>query len=111
MGNDAGVADALAAFGARSSDVDDARARQREQDFGVYPENWKAVRVFLALSTQWRMVALSSLGGGHVLHTGLDYSAVEPTCRLMGIKPERRAAIFRKLRIMEEAALDALLSS
>jgi hypothetical protein len=28
---------------------------------------------------------------------------------MMNIKPKRRAAVFQKLRVMEEAALDALL--
>ncbi|TCK96252.1 DUF1799 domain-containing protein [Paraburkholderia sp. BL9I2N2] len=106
---DAGVAAALAAFGARPEDVERAREQQAENDFEVYPENWRAVQVFLALSTQWRTVAISTMTRARLIHTGLDYAAIEPVFRMMGIKPKRCAAIFQKLRVMEEAALDALL--
>ena len=105
---DAGVADALAAFGARAEDVAQARTQQSEPEFGVYPENWPAVQVFLALTTQWRTVAVSTWGSARLIQTGLDYSAIEPVMKLTGVKPKRRAAIFEKVRIMEEAALDAL---
>jgi hypothetical protein len=98
---DAGVAAALAAFGARE--------QQAENDFEVYPENWRAVQVFLALSTQWRTVAISTMTKARIVHTGLDYAAIETVFRMMGVRPKRRAAIFQKLRVMEEAALDALL--
>lgn len=108
---DAGVAAALAAFGARPVDVDTAIAQQVDRDFSVYPENWQAVQVFLAMSTQWRTVAFSSVGGARLIQTGIDYTALEPVLRLLGVKPKRRAALFQKLRIMEEAALDALLPS
>ncbi|MFM0736813.1 DUF1799 domain-containing protein [Paraburkholderia xenovorans] len=108
-GVDAGVAAALAAFGARSEDVERARKQQTEDDFDVYPENWPAVQVFLALSTQWRAVGISTMTKARIVHTGLDYAVIEPVFRMMGIKPKRRVAIFQKLRVMEEAALDALL--
>jgi hypothetical protein len=109
---DAGVAAALAAFGARQADVETARAQQADRDFEVYPENWKAVQVFLAMSTQWRTAAFSTMAGARLVHLGLDYNALEPVLRLLCIRqPKRRAAIFQKLRVMEEAALDALLPS
>lgn len=107
---DHGVATALAAFGARDRDVDAARERAVEPDFEVYPENWDAVQLFLALSTQWRAVAFGTLASARVLHTGLDYTAVESVARLTGIPRSRRAAVFQQLRVMEEAALDVLLS-
>ncbi|MFL9883117.1 DUF1799 domain-containing protein [Paraburkholderia agricolaris] len=106
---DAGVADALAAFGARHADVASARERAPEPAFEVYAENWDAVQVFSALSTQWRMAAFSGFGAARLVHTGLDYSAIEPVYRLIGIGRDRRAAIFQQIRVMEEAALDALL--
>jgi hypothetical protein len=106
---DSGVAAALAAFGARPEDVARAREQQADTDFEVYPENWLAVQVFLALSTQWRAVGISTMTKARIVHTGLDYAVIEPVFRMMDIKPKRRAAIFQKLRVMEEAALDALL--
>lgn len=65
--------------------------------------------MFLALSTQWRAVGISTMTKARIVNTGLDYAAIEPVFRMMGIKPKRRAAIFQKLRVMEEAVLDALL--
>lgn len=106
---DAGVADALAAFGARQADVKLAREQAPEPAFEVYEENWDAVQVFSALSTQWRMSAFSGFGAARLVHTGLDYGAIEPVYRLIGIRRDRRAAIFQQIRVMEEAALDALL--
>jgi hypothetical protein len=74
----------------------------------VYEENWDAVQVFSALSTQWRMSAFSGFGVARLVHTGIDYGAIEPVYRLLGIARASRAAIFQQLRVMEEAALDAL---
>lgn len=107
---DHGVATALAAFGAREHDVAVARERAAEPEFEVYPENWDAVQLFLALSTQWRAVAFGTMASARVLHTGLDYTAVESVARLTGIPRSRRAAVFQQIRVMEEAALDVLLS-
>lgn len=45
-----------------------------------------------------------------MLHTGLDYSALEPVLRLLDVKRKRRAALFQQIRVMEEAALEVLLS-
>ena len=103
------VVAALAAFGARSSDLQRAGELRADGVCQVYPENWPAVEVFLALATQWRVVALSTLASARLVQTGLDYTAVESVMRLFGIRPKRRAAIFRKVRAMESAALDVLL--
>jgi hypothetical protein len=60
-----------------------------------------SVGLFLALGTQWKYVA----GGlGPPIRIGLDYAAVEPTARGMGINVTPR--IFADLRVMEEEALD-----
>jgi hypothetical protein len=105
---DDGVADALSAFGAREIDVKQARELAPEPAFEVYDENWDAVQVFLALSTQWRISALSGFGAARMVHTGIDYGAIEPVYRLLDIPRGRRVAIFQQLRVMEGAALDAL---
>lgn len=81
-------------------------AAQREASiFGVWPENWRALRVFLAMSTQWRMV-----GGMSVMRTGLDYGvldAVDSRIRTSPDAPEPdRFTLFRQIRDMERTALD-----
>jgi hypothetical protein len=77
-----------------------------DEAFQVWPENWQAVEVFCALSTQWRSVALSSMATARVMMTGIEYSAIEPVCRLMGIRKRDRATLFQRLRVMESAALE-----
>jgi hypothetical protein len=108
---DADVVAALEAFGARAVDLERAGELQAAGVCHVYPENWPAVQVFLALATQWRVVAMSTMTTARLIQTGLDYTAIEPVMRLFGVKPKRRAAIFQKVRAMEAAALDVLMPS
>ena len=69
--------------------------------FEVWPENEDAVRLFLALSTQWRFA-----GGGVV--TGLIYASAEAVMRMRGVKRAKMPVLFDALRVMEGAALDVL---
>ncbi|AEA59775.1 DUF1799 domain-containing protein [Burkholderia gladioli] len=106
---DAGVIGALRAFGASPESLETASALVDNAAFEVYEENWEAVKVFLAASTQWRVVGLG--GFGHALvHTGLDYVALEVIMRMQCIPRSRRAAVFDQVRVLEEGALDALHS-
>lgn len=54
--------------------------------------------LFFALDTQWRRAGMS----GERL--GIDYGAVEPTARMMGV--EMTPLRLSDLRIMEAAALE-----
>lgn len=67
----------------------------------MWPENWLAVSVFTVLSTQWRMAPM----GGAV---GLDYGAIHPTLRLIGVPRAQWAELFNELRVMESAALQTM---
>lgn len=59
-----------------------------------------AVGLFLALDTQWRTAGMTG-----VLQ-GLDYQAIEPTARLLGLA--LNPAAFHDLRVLEAEALKAL---
>lgn len=59
-----------------------------------------AALLFLALSTQWRLAGMSGV------RVGIDYSAVEPTARLIGVALDRE--VFLDLRAMELEALQTL---
>jgi len=87
--------DALAAFG-----LVDASAAP-DQGIEVWPENWKTVEVFTAMSTQWQTAGM----GGVV---GLRYESLPAVMRWCAVPPAERAAVFHGLRVMEGAALEAL---
>lgn len=62
-------------------------------------EEYAAAGLLLALSTQWQRVGMAAVA------TGLDYKAIEPTARLLGI--ELTPAVFLNLRTMEAEVLQA----
>jgi hypothetical protein len=67
-------------------------------DVEIWPENTRAVEVFVALSTQWR----TGFSGA----TGLDYSVLPVVFDLHGLGKAKRQAVFPDLQIMERAALN-----
>lgn len=74
-------------------------------DFDVYAENMATVGCFVALQTQWRVIA----GFGGAVYQGLDYAAVTPLLlRNCGVKRKDEADVFAGLQIMEAAALPVL---
>lgn len=73
--------------------------------FAVHPDNEISVRLFLALSTQWRCQSLSTLGRAVIIRTGLDYAAIEATQRLTGLVLDDND--FARLRLLESEALKA----
>jgi hypothetical protein len=65
----------------------------------VWPDMQAGVAIFMSLSTQWRMA--SGLSG--TFATGLDYQAIEPTARMIGV--ELSPAVFSDVRALESASL------
>jgi len=76
--------------------------KERDQRFGVWPQNWNTVQAFHASITQWR-VAVGMAGGGR---TGFDYAGVRAGLKMAGLalSPDEWA----DFRHMEIAALNAL---
>jgi len=74
--------------------------RQRPDDFAVLEENWEILMFFLRVSTQWRV----SMAGP----TGLDHGVTLSLLSLYAVEQEKRVEIFEGVRIMEDAALDAM---
>ncbi|OFL27849.1 DUF1799 domain-containing protein [Neisseria sp. HMSC075C12] len=62
---------ALSLFGFDDSDV-------LSDEVEVWPNNWEAVQLFLAVSGQWRV----SMAGAYAL----DYNAVDVAMDMMGVK-------------------------
>ncbi|PIV30487.1 MAG: hypothetical protein COS35_06485 [Zetaproteobacteria bacterium CG02_land_8_20_14_3_00_50_9] len=79
-----------------------------EETFAIWPENARALELFLALGTQWR-TSLVPVQGGFFRHVdGLDYQAAEAVMRIDCDR--NRKDLFSRLRIMESAALEELNS-
>lgn len=64
----------------------------------MWPDNIESVNVFIAVSTQWRTGASGA--------TGLDYTALEATMRMMNIK--EHAEVLEDIRTLEDSALDTM---
>lgn len=73
-----------------------------DDEFAVWPENWKALEVFMAMSTQWRVAV--GMGGAQWL--GLDYAALPVVEDRLAV--EDRADTFARLRLIERGALSAM---
>lgn len=86
------VLDDLVTLGAER---DQAEAAVGDEDFGVWPENWDAVRVFTACATQWRISA------GH--RTGLDYAALYAVIQMLGITANED--LLARIQVLEAEAL------
>lgn len=83
--------------------IDPALFTDDEAEEGVWPENAPAVDAFLAVSTQWRMVASA---GGPLVYGGLDYTGVRAGLDLAGITPS--PALWADVQLIEAGALGAL---
>lgn len=92
------IEDALA-LGASDEDIARLARMRPPEDFQVLPENWPALRLFLAMQTQWRAAAMGGL-------IGLDYGVLDGVARLSGIVLDED--VFARLRILEMAALEVV---
>lgn len=90
-------ANMLAAWG-MSADMAAHFAASAED--AVWPENWRPVEVFAAMTTQWRH--------GFNGPTGLDYAALPPVMDYAGVPVTDRADVFESVRVLEIEALEAM---
>ena len=66
----------------------------------LLPENARAVSAFMAAETQLRYAPSGR-------PTGLDYAGVEALLRFEEARPKRRRRMFRDIRVMERALVQA----
>ncbi|MEN9671433.1 MAG: hypothetical protein RL018_1710 [Pseudomonadota bacterium] len=106
--DNAGVETALDVFGITTPEAAEWLAQINpvieKQDFEVLPENLMAVQVFLAMQTNWRVIA----GMAGIVWQGLDYSALPAVFQLMAIPKKQHPALFQDLRLMEAEAVPIL---
>lgn len=93
------MVDEFRALGVSEDDLAALQETQAESAdetvFEIWPENIRALRLFLASMTQWRRDTTSGLP------TGLDYIGVEAGFRMAGWRIKRRH--FDDLQVMEMA--------
>ena len=98
-------------FGASAEQIAELKAyyaqRVEQRECEVWPQHWHALRVFLRLSTQWRVAV-----GDRFLWLGLDYNAIplveQRTAPALGAPAPDPATLFEQLRTLERAALEVL---
>lgn len=66
----------------------------------LWPDNVRAVNVFVAMSTQWQVGP-----GGPI---GLNYAALPAVLRLVGVPRSEQSDVFDGLRVLEDAALEKM---
>ncbi|WP_192859190.1 DUF1799 domain-containing protein [Vreelandella lionensis] len=72
--------------------------------FEVWEEHWPALELFLAMRTQWRVVA--GMGGAH--HQGIDYTALYGHPKFARLSYDEQDALLGQIQHIEAGALDAL---
>lgn len=87
--------------GQRDNILSSIMESEGHDEFEVYPENWKAVQLFILLGTQWNVGPM----GGFV---GLRYESVESIMRISLIPVKNRLKLLHALRVMEFAVLDEM---
>ena len=68
----------------------------------MHEDNWPSFVFFAELKTQWH-IALAPMGGA--FYIGIHYPAIQAAFEIKHTPADQREAIFRDVRIMEEAAL------
>jgi hypothetical protein len=71
----------------------------------IEPENGDAVKLFLAMATQWRQIALSGAKAAIVMRSGLDYAALPAAAEALGFAKARLTRAFRGFQVLEREAL------
>lgn len=77
----------------------------RSPVFPVHRDNVTAIRLFLAMSTQWNVLSISTLSHAQVRRIGLRYEVLETVARGRGFQLGDRD--FERIQLLETTALNA----
>jgi hypothetical protein len=67
----------------------------------VHADNWEAFNLFVALKTQWNIMAVEH----RVIYTGLNYQSIAALFSVKRISKAKQAQLFDELQIMEQAGM------
>jgi len=82
--------------------LDDRDAKQEDEYFSIWPENWKTLQIFLSLGSR---VCVDGLSGRY---SGIPRADIESTLNMSNIRPTKRREMLQSLLAMESAALEVL---
>lgn len=85
-------------------DRDDLDRPAEPEEFGVLPENWQSLLIFLKCSSQWEIVA----GMGGCFYQGLKSERVDTVLNRSGLSTEEQNKIFDDLLLIEQGATPVL---
>lgn len=91
-----------------SEEITDAPTEDEvtEPDYEVWPENLKALNLFMSLENQWDFVATAD---GELIRTGMKLQALEIKLKYTnGIAKKEYASFFEQMAWMEKAALGVM---
>ncbi|WP_404462902.1 DUF1799 domain-containing protein [Vreelandella aquamarina] len=72
--------------------------------FEVWEEHWPALELFLAMRTQWRVVA--GMGGAH--HQGIDYTALYGHPKFARLGFDEQDSLLAQIQHIEAGAVEVL---
>lgn len=95
-------------FGATDQQLEEAREayrqRQESSTFEVWPENWRAFELFVALETQWDV----ALGPTGLYFHGIRYGSLAEVERRLAPRPGDDVpddrTVFEQLQLLEREA-------
>jgi hypothetical protein len=85
---------ALAAFGIKMAD------EKKNEPLAVFYFNWQTLSVFISTWNQWNVVAVTEL-----VRIGMNWSEVESSLKLSGVKRCNWPEIFEGLQVMQTEVL------
>ena len=94
-GQDSAAARALLRRRAETRRRDLSKGAARTLPYPILAVNSEAVKLFLAVQTQWRYA------GDPPAHTGLDYAAISASMDMLGIRRKARPDLLRRLQVIE----------
>lgn len=100
--------DELAAYGVPAAQLDDVLPEEPaavNESFRVWPENKTTVRAFLELEPCWKAGRVAD-GSERMV---LDHGQIKHTLELLTVKRSEWPEVFNGLKVMESAAVAAIL--
>lgn len=105
-GNEQSLVDELIAAGEPPEVIEAARARQASDPADhicwIFPDNWRALQLFLSMSTQWDRAGMNGA------RTGLNYSRIQAVLAGRPDIDQDYPELFARLQLLEINALNEM---